>query len=378
MTKRSALAALFAALLFSPPLRCAAAPDAHRYGRRSEVRAGDTVVTVLFLKGTPYQMGYAHGKLCAAEARHLARTTAPAMLRGLGKTTAEVDRIWAGYARHLRREYLEELRGLADGAGLTRAEVYRLHAMPDISEWHCTFFAAAPPASPSGVLQIRALDYETGAGIQRHPALIVCKPNRGVPFVNVGWLGMCGVVSGMNAAGIAMSEIGDDWAKATDSFDGRPLTYVMRDVVQFARSMNGAVSLVRDRPRTTSLLYCLSSGRERQICALQTSRRQCRVYSPANLPFRTRPGLVYLSMGMDSDWNQKVGNALLKRYGTLNVHAAQELMRTLKTGNLHAVVFRPDTGDLWVANATDDTMAFDRPYVRFSLRDALRDRFFRR
>lgn len=353
--------------------------DVAAHGKRITLGSGDNALTVLYLKGTPYEMGYAHGALCKNEVRYIARDVARLMMAGMQVTPEKVDAIWALYAKHMRPEYLEELRGLADGAGLDLKDVERFHAIPDISEWHCTFFAAAgSTAAKDGPVQIRALDYETKAGIQKYPALIVEQPDTGVPFVNVTWLGHCGLVTGMNAAGIAMSEIGDDWDKDNDNFDGRPLNYVMRDSVQFARNLDEAVNLVKDGPRTTSLLYCLTSGRENQVRALQTSRTQCRVYSSENLPFTTKPGLVYMSMGVDSSWNKKVGDWLLKVYGTITPETGRKLMKELRTGSLHAVVFQPAKQELWVANATSTGMAYDQPYHHFSLKAALADPFFRK
>lgn len=355
----------------------AAPVDVAAHGKRVTLGTGDSAVTVLYLKGTPYEMGYAHGALCAEEARHLARNVARVMMFGMKTTPEKVDETWKLYTRHLRPEYLEELRGLADGSGLDIKEVQRFHAIPDISEWHCTFFAARGAAAMNRELvQIRALDYATGVGIQKHPALLVYRPTTGVPFVNVGWLGSCGLVTGMNAEGIAMSEIGDDWDKATDNFDGRPLNYVMRDTVQFGRTMQEALDLLKNGTRTTSLLYCLSSGKENLVRAIKTSHTQCVAFTPKTLPFTTKAGLVYMSMGLDSKWNAKVGDWLLAAYGKLDVDAAQRMMRELHTGSLHAVVFKPATLDLWVANATATEKAYNRPYNHLNLKSALADPFF--
>ena len=364
-------------------LLCAAASassqvDVAQHGRRFTLGSGDAQLTVLYLRGTPYEMGYAQGKLCAQEVRYLAHDVATVMLLGLQCSPQKADAIWALYAKHLRPDYLEELRGLADGSGVPLPEIERFHAIPDISEWHCSFFAAAGKATANGdLIQIRALDYVTLAGIQKYPALIVYEPQSGIPFVNVGWLGHCGVVSGMNNDGIAMSEIGDDWDKNTDSFDGRPLTYVMRDSLEFGKTLDEAVRLVQDGPRTSSLLYCLSSAREGQVRALKTSHAHCEVFTPATLPYSTRPGMVYMSMGCDSPWNGKVGNYLQAHYGKLDVATAEHLMRDLGTGSLHAVVFKPGSGDLWVANATMTEKAYNRPFLHFNLKKALADPFFK-
>lgn len=356
----------------------AAPVDVAAHGKRMTLENGGAHLTALYLRGTPYEMGYAHGALCKDEVTFLARRVAPLMLMGLGKTASEMDEIWAGYEKHIRPEYVEELRGLADGSGVPLADLKRFTAIPDVSEWHCTFFAAAGgSAAAKDLVQIRALDYNTRAGIQTYPALIVYRPTKGVPFVNVGWLGHCGLVTGMNAAGIAMSEIGDDWDQATDSFDGRPLNFVMRDTLQFSRTLSEALGRVQDGPRTTSLLYCLSSAKENQVRALRTSHEKCEVFTSSTLPYKSKPGLVYLSMGMDSKWNPKVGGWLMERYGSLDVEQAQQMMRDLHTGGLHAVVMKPGAGELWVANATATQMGYTQPYIHFSLKSALADPFFK-
>ncbi len=351
--------------------------DVAQHGKRLTIGSGDDKITVLYLRGTPYEMGYSQGKLCSAEIHYMAKQVAPLMMFGMGCSPAKADATFKLYASHMRPEYLEELRGLADGSGVPLVDIERGTALPDISEWHCSFFAAFGSATKNGdVLQIRALDYTTDAGIQKYPALVVYDPPTGVPFVNVGWLGQIGMVTGMNSAGIAMSEIGDDWDKDTDTFDARPLNFVMRDSVQFGRTLDEAVNLVKDGPRTSSLLYCLSSAREKAVRALQTSHAKCYVYAPDQLPFARLQNCVYMSMGMDSKWNPKVGAALKSDLGKIDPEQAEGLMKRLGTGSLHAVVFEAGTGDMWVANATMTEKAYKRPFNHFNLREALSDPFF--
>jgi hypothetical protein len=352
--------------------------DVALHGRRFEIGDAQHPLTIIYLRGTPYECGYAHGKLCAKELHYFLHSVGPLMFFGLGRPLSAIDGIWKNYEKHMRPEYLEELRGLADGSGESLTDIERVSAVPDISEWHCTFFAASGPATKNHeTIQIRALDYETHAGIQKYPAIVVEEPKDGVPFANIGWCANCGMVTGMNARGISMSEIGDDWDWKTDDLNGRPLNYVMREVVQFSRTLPEALASVQNAPRTTSLLYCISDGKTGQVRALKTSHDHCFVYSPKDLPFPTKPGLVYMSMGMDSNWNKKVGDWLNARYGKIDVQTAESLMQTLHTGGLHAVVMRAATGDIWVANATKTEPGYTQPFFHFNLKHALADSFFK-
>jgi hypothetical protein len=68
--------------------------------------------------------------------------------------------------------------------------------------------------------------------------------------------------------------------------------------------------------------------------------------------------------------------ALKKVYGKIDVPIAEGIMHNLKTGSLHAIVFKPATGDLWVSNATFKKKAYDCPFVHFNLKLALQTTFF--
>jgi isopenicillin-N N-acyltransferase-like protein len=344
-------------------------------GSRATIGTGEDAITVLYLHGTPYEMGYAHGQLAKQEVAHLCQDVVATMAAGAGITMEQVDEAWATMEPFVPPAYLEEMNGLADGAGIPLQAVQRMHAVPDLSEYHCTFFAAWGSATRDGhLIQIRALDYKTGAHIQDHPALLVYRPDEGQPFVNVGWLGFIGLVTGMNAAHVAMSEIGDNFGEAHETLAGEPMPFVMRDVVQFADNLPDAVKTVRDAKRTSSFLYCIGDAKIPDARTLVTGSDFCRVYSSRSLPFALLPGVVYTSMGMDSNWNPKVRQVLEQGEGNIDPDfAAQTLMRGCKTGDLHSVVFDATTLELWAANATPEgEPGYNREFVRFNLDEALK------
>jgi hypothetical protein len=369
MTRR--ISAMTLCLLLGAPLCW----SADIKGSRATIGTGEDAITVLYLHGTPYEMGYAHGRLAKQEVAHLCQDVVATMVAGAGITMEQVDQAWATMEPFVPPAYLEEMKGLADGAGIPLQAVQRMHAVPDLSEYHCTFFAAWGGATGNGhLIQIRALDYETEAHIQDHPALLVYRPDKGQPFVNVGWLGFIGLVTGMNAAHVAMSEIGDSFGEAHETLAGEPMPFVMRDVVQFADNLPDAVRTVQDAKRTTSFLYCIGDAKIPDARTLVTGSDFCRVYSSRSLPFALLSGVVYTSMGMDSKWNPKVYRVLSQGRGKIDPDfAAQTLMRGCKTGDLHSVVFDATTLELWVANATPDGKpGYDREFVHFSLDEALK------
>ena len=263
-------------------------------GRVEKLGSGPNPITVLYLWGTPYEMGFAHGKLCAERVKSICTGLNLGAALAMGTTPAKLDEAWNQMAPFIPARYKEELRGLADGAGISLQIVQRAHAIPDLSEYHCTFFAAWGKATRNGHLeQIRALDYATEAGLQDTPALIVCKPNGRNVFVNIGWVGFIGCVSGMNARHIAVSEIGESFGPEHETLAGEPMPFLLRDVLENAGTMDEGVNIVRRAKRTSSFLYCIGDSKIPAARALRTAKDFCEVYDPATYPGDRLDNIVY-------------------------------------------------------------------------------------
>ena len=76
-------------------------------------------ITVVYLSGNPYEIGYAHGKLCKEDilqaheyyfALYDNRENIESM-QGWMKITREVE-------KYVPKEYIEEMRGISDGSGI--------------------------------------------------------------------------------------------------------------------------------------------------------------------------------------------------------------------------------------------------------------------
>ena len=322
-------------------------------------------------------MGYAHGKLCSDKIKDFYNTFMLAMAAGMDADVSVLDQAWAQMEPFVPARYKVEMRGLADGAGIDYKTVTRVHAIPDLSEFHCTFFAAWGKATKGGELhQIRALDYETRAGIQNHPAIIVHRPIGRLAFANVGWVGFIGVVSGMNELQVAVSEIGEHFSDDCETLAGDPMIFVMRQALEDGKTLDQAVNVFKTAERTSSFLYCVGDAKIPAAVKLRTSKDFCEVYGPSEQGDMNLDDVVYWSMGVDSKWNRNVYRVLKGQHGKIDANTGmKDVMRGLGTGDLHSVHYLPGSLELWVANATpapENAPAFDQKFVHFSLAEALK------
>jgi len=329
---------------------------------------GKDAVKLLHLWGSPREMGYAHGNLLKAEVADFYEKIIGAMTAGMGVEVEALDRAWAEMEPFVPSRYLEEMEGLAEGAEVDLQTVKRAHAIPDLSEMDCTFFTAWGDFTKDGhLIQLRALDYATEAHIQDNPAIVVYHPNEGPAYVNVGWCGFIGMVTGMNARRVCMSEIGDDFDKARHTLKGEPMPFVMRDVVSQARTLDQGVAIVQRAQRTSSYLYLIGDAKLPGAKALKTGPVTFEVYNQETTPYGPLGNVVWMSMGADSGWNQKIRAALEGLQGALTVESAmKDVTAKCETGDLHTVYLDATDLKVWVANADlDASPAYNQGFVAF-------------
>jgi hypothetical protein len=376
MGRRFTILSLLALAALVASARGAASAEQIR-GRSYMLGEGADAVRVIEVWGTPYQMGYAHGCLVRGELKPYYETFFRLVKPEMKATDADLDRAWQVMSRHIAPEFKEEMRGLAAGAKVPERWVHWMHIIPDLSWIQCSYFAAWGKAvADRHMYQIRALDYWMEQHVQDQPAIIMWRPNKGHPFATAGWIGFIGVCSGMNAARIAISEIGDGFGDDQKQLDAEPWIFMARRVLQYTDNLDDAIAVVRNSRRPSSYDYLIGDGELRLARQMTTGKTRFKLYDWANPPTAGGPlaQVVYTSMAVgEAKWNQTLHDLLAAHYGRINARASMEIMRQLKSGDLHAVVFDLTDLKMWVANAEGPHCpAFQRPFVMYDLAAALR------
>ncbi|MCA9437454.1 MAG: hypothetical protein KC978_16845, partial [Candidatus Omnitrophica bacterium] len=242
-------------------------------GYRTTVGEGADQIPLLVVTGTPYEMGFAVGSLMKEETHkvlqgflHLARMGDEERF-----SDETLDAAWESVSPHTHEAFKEELRGIAEGSGLDLQDVIRAHMVPVVADYACSGVAFWGDRVENGhLLQIRNLDYETRAGLQDYPAVVIYIPKEGVPHVCPTFAGCAGANTGMNYAGIALTEIGDtpasDWPF---NLDGVHFTSLFRDILANAKDLDTAVGMIKDAPRIKKYHYVFGSGDEKKAVKMK-------------------------------------------------------------------------------------------------------------
>ncbi len=339
---------------------------------------------VLHLKGTPYEMGFQQGTLLRDHIRGLVRylfdVKAKEFQKELKVNVAGLDvtpdprGIIAGIARGQREfippRFFEELKGVADGAEMDEQDIIVANFIPEM--FHCSGFALAGKATRDGTLYHgRVLDYGVDWRLQDHAVVTVAEPDGKLPFVNVTFAGFVGCVTGMNARSVSIGEMGGGglghWA-------GVPMALLVRMALEEAGTLDEAVSIFRDSPRTCEYYYVIADGKIGKAVGMEASWHQFRTVDMGEShPLLPRPveDAVLLSAGERYD---RLVDRVEREYGKIDAAAAIHLMDrpVAMKSNLHNVLFEPASTRFWVANAsTAGEPAATQTYYPFQFNELL-------
>ena len=280
------------------------------------------------LEGTPYALGYAQARLGSRILLEQEDYMFSEMYKYVPSKIA-LFLIRAGTRLRYRHlvDYIplprqEEIAGLAAGSIDRHSDFlptyHRLifyHALHDITQGlehspllACSGFAAAGPATTNGHLIIgRNFDFEGPEIFDREKSVLFFKPAGKIPFASVAWIGMSGVVTGVNAEGIYVSL---NAARTDDKGrEGMPVEILVREVLENAHTLDEAIALIKKTQVMVPDFYLLGDGKTGESAVLERSPTRAEVR-------RSKDETVLTNHALTTAFAGDAENDRLKRYLT--------------------------------------------------------------
>lgn len=252
-------------------------------------------IFILYVKGTPYQMGYQHGKLLK---EHIKVLYQDYLLAALKEKTKNEKRYKAYFnlfkkkAKELEKfipeEYKEEMQGIAAGSGLSYTDVLIIHTFLDILSYpklfkkgfkSCTNFVVSGEASPdSRLIHGRNLSWPSKGLLEKQSVVIFYQPKNGNAFVALSWPGICGVLTGMNEKGLTFGETSVGTTES--SLRGTPAFLLFRQALQYSDTLYDAIRIIASSRRTTGYTVTLSDGKLNKACVIEFTNQHYAVRFP--------------------------------------------------------------------------------------------------
>ena len=254
---------------------------------------------VVHLAGTPYEMGVQHGVLCLDEIRafrreayaYMATLIASAFrlplvsFRGLPLGLARLVtrplllRQVRAYVPFTPREYLEEMRGIAEGASVQLLEALLVNAVWEMYlAGGCSEFAVRGHKSADGEL-LHGYNYDLAdpahAFINPYLALIFSRPSNGCAFAQVNTVGCVGANAGLAARGISVAWDNTHLRSESLLLAGiprrcTPFELALRHLLQYADSVEAGIEIVRRHlPRPMADIIIVGDGQANRAVAME-------------------------------------------------------------------------------------------------------------
>ncbi len=345
-------------------------------GRRFRILQGDRPIPVVVVGGTPYQMGYHLGRLMRAEIQAFVPAALARFKAALKIGDAGLARVWAATAPYTDDRVEQELLGMAEGSGVSLSALQQVQCFPLLMSYSCSSIAAWGGATRDGHLyQTRDLDWSLEAKAHEVPVIVLYLPRQGHPHVLPTFAGFSGAHCGLNAAGIALAEMGDSPGREAPYRLRAPhFTTWFRTLLYDAGSLTEALDLFRAQPPTKRYHFVFGDGRNEhravkiRLHAPEPPDRRLRVWrdnDPTDeLAPRVLPGVVYQDEGRGAFPFLKAHYG--KFDGPLMMKLAQSI--PIRGGNVEDVVFDATALRLWVAYAHGDKEAYQMPAAFLDLR----------
>ena len=329
---------------------------------------------VLIVEGTPEQMGAAHGRLVAEMLPHVTPETMA--LVGAGYTIQKgvwfydkIDEIYRKSSPHTPPRFIAECNAIADASGVSRRDVICANFFPEL--FHCSGVAVRNTATVGGqVIHARVLDYMRDINLQKYTLVQVFIPNDGYAWISLGFAGIIGSVTAMNEHGLAIGEMG---GKSDESWDGMPMTFLMREIAERTKNVNEAVALMKRVPRTCEYYYVISDA-QKDMVALRACPEELMVLQPGEQHELLPKVPVDTVLISGESRAKKLSERIQAEFGKIDAKKMIEIIKrpVAMKSNLHNAVFLPETLDMWVADAGKKTPACDEPYTCVNLREIIK------
>jgi isopenicillin-N N-acyltransferase like protein len=254
---------------------------------------------VMYLEGSPYEIGYAHGLLT----EELNYSQEKAFLERLGELIPSkfYQQFMLGFVRFFNRdledyvlpEYRQEIFGISrfaspefDFMGPSYARMLNYHAAHDLGHAiqnmnlvACTAFGAWDGHSAdSGLILGRNFDFYINEAFAADKILCFIRPDSGYSFAMITWAGFAGVVSGMNEKGLTVTL---NAAKSSIPLGAKtPVSLLAREILQYASTISEAYAIAQKRETFVAESFLIGSAADRKAVVIEKSPEKIALFDP--------------------------------------------------------------------------------------------------
>ena len=333
-------------------------------------------ISVVSLKGEPYEMGYAHGALLKDEMKPwLKEALYWAKSQSYGTSLLEkalMDRA-KEVEQYIPEKYITEIKGLAAGSGIDYHFILALNtALTTAKAYYCT--SVAIQTQDGKLIRSRSLEGSLGQIVQPY-ILFIRQPTQGYAFASVMVPGIIGVWTAMNESGL---NIGDHSInKSPNDWKGIPNEILNRKIMENAASVEAVGEILEKAPRSRPWMHMVTDSQNARVYEYDSEDIGYRDMDKNGLILTNYTQVLRIGAPYYCRRYNSASNYLNNHQEQMDILKLVELNRSdsiscvdsLTHYSHHSAIFMPETLDFWIA--VDLPPASRGRWVGFNLKTEL-------
>ena len=337
-------------------------------------------ITVVSLKGEPYDMGYAHGILLKDEMKPWIKEVLYWMkTQSFG--TARLENKLMDRAREVEQyipeSYKTELKGLAAGSGIDYHLILMINTASTTGWKYLSCTSVAVKGQDGKLIRIRGLEFQLGQGapILNPKILFINQPSQRYAFASVTVPGMIGVWTAMNETGLnfGMHAI----VGASYHWEGMPNDILYRKIIESADSVEEVGEILKKARRALPQMNMVTDSKKARIYEYDSARIGYKDMDKDGLVLTNYTRVINIGRNYYCSRYQTASSFLNNKKNNIDIGKLVELYRndeisrvaSPNTQSYHSAIFVPETLDFWIA--VDPPPANRGRWVGFNLKKEL-------
>jgi len=325
-------------------------------------------IKIVYLQGSPFEIGYAHGKLLKKEIEDQAKFWVYTIKsRSLGtniginlmtERAKEVE-------KYIPSEYLEELHGISVGSNLDYDTVLMINALATTAKSFsgngCTSFTFRD--QKSNIIRSRNVDGPT-SDFYIGTVIYIVKPDSGFGYFCINRPGWITCMTGMNEMGLTL---GDHWLGGfrQKTWNKIPQNFLHRKVIQYSPTIDHAEEQFKQHTPYPISMYLVSSKNGAAVFEMANDKFARIDMEDGYLALSNHARVIHSTKWDGTVARLDQANEYLKRnLESMNVEMAIDLNRTEpisysddSTWNRHSVIFNSNDLNFWIAKPKEPQIA---------------------
>lgn len=257
-------------------------------------------IPVVISRGTPYEIGYNHGKSHPGRVHKSFEYNLKSCLERGDVSREELYRIAVGYMKPVEaynRDYIEEVQGIADGAGMRLEDIMLLNTRTELQKlfWNrrdkngefqylkavegmeaCTSIAVTGERTATGATYV-GQNWDNFAWAEECLIYHIIRQQGGKP--SIAYCGEAGIItrSGLNSCGIG-DGVNSLSTNAPVNFEGVPLQFLLRGVLD-SRNLGEAIDALNGG-RNAAVNNILIAYRDNEAADVEMDTGCCGILYP--------------------------------------------------------------------------------------------------